>query len=68
MFRRPFTCIFKSESGTSACIVNAPDAPAKAREAAEEKLPGAEIIAMIPGIHANHTYTYSSHPENSADN
>jgi hypothetical protein len=59
MFRRPFTCIFKSSTGTSACIIDAPSGAENARAAAEEKLPGAEIIAMIPGMHAGHTYTYS---------
>jgi len=59
MFKRPFTCVFKGSGGVAACIIEAPDGAERAHEVAQEKLPRAEIIAMIPGIHAAHMYTYN---------
>ena len=59
MFKRPYTCIFSTKDGSSACTIDAPDGADRALEAARESLPDAiEIHAMIPGVHADHTYTY----------
>ena len=61
MFKRPYTCIFSVTGGeTSACIISAPDSSEEALAAAKNALPGASVIhAMIPGVHAGHTFTYS---------
>ena len=62
MFNRPYTCIFSIADGSSsACIINAPDGPDRAFEAAKKALPDATAIhAMIPGMHVGHTYTYKT--------
>lgn len=64
MFNRPYTCIFSiSDGSSSACIINAPDGSELAFEAAKKALPDAIAIhAMIPGVHAGHTYTYKDKP------
>ena len=61
MFKRPYTCIFSiTGAGSSACIVEAPDSPEEALREAKKALPEASTIhAMIPGMHAGHTYTYN---------
>ena len=61
MFKRPYSCIFCVTGGeTSACSISAPDSSEGALAAAKKALPGASVIhAMIPGVHAGHTFTYS---------
>lgn len=59
MFKRPFTCVFFRGSTHAAAVIEAPTGSESAYQVAQEQLPGAKIIAMIPGIHAAHMYTYN---------
>jgi hypothetical protein len=59
MFKRPFTCIYKQSGATGVVTVDASTGQDNALAAAKEQLPGATIIAMVPGMHADYTYTYS---------
>ena len=58
MFKRPFTCIFTRYGKAGAMIVDATGDCNQILATAKENLPGATIIAMVPGVHAGHTYIY----------
>jgi len=63
MFKRPFTAICRDYDGTTtAMAVDVPDGRQPAYDAAQEKFPNLQIVAMIPGAHAGHTHVYDSEP------
>ena len=61
MFKRPFTAICQTISGiTEAVVVEVPNGERDALAASKEQLPNKHIVALIPGIHADHAYTFDA--------
>lgn len=61
MFKRPFTAIYQTVSGiTEAKVIDVPCGKEAAAAYANDILPGVHVVAMIPGVHADNTYTYDA--------
>ena len=60
MTTRPYTAVLIRENETRVINVNAPLERQKAHIHMKENFPGENVVALIPGEHAGHSYSYES--------
>ena len=58
MNSRPYTAVLISKSRSRLVNIDAPLEKNSAFLFVQEKFPGEKPVALIPGEHANHSYTY----------
>ena len=60
MTSRPYTAVLIRGEETKVINVDAPLERRQAKEYIQEKFPADRVIALIPGLHADHAFTYEN--------
>ena len=62
MFKRPYTGVLVSNGSYEVVAIDASPERDQAREEVLEEYPEAELIALIPGEHARHSWCFNETP------
>ena len=58
MDARPYTAVLIQGKKTRVVNINAPLNRHKALEVVSAKFPQEQVVALVPGLHAEHSFTY----------
>ncbi len=62
MVTRPYTAVLVRGGETRVIDIDAPLEKNKAKLALQEKFPSERVVALIPGVHAGHSFAFGTQP------
>jgi len=58
MYLRPYTAVLATGKKIRVVDINAPVGKDDAHKAVSDRFPKENLVALIPGVHADHSFTY----------